>query len=171
MCNFANVIVSHISECNHDSWKWKCFWWNQNQIFLCQISQIQALLIFPLTCIEWPNCGIFWRSSPPWVLGRTPLMWSPTSLDFFQKRTEWCVWSMVGKASLGMWVWEKHVGPARGSSFSQRKGYSSWGSGKVRGQMYPVPTLCSTQNPQLMLRLIQKPSGQQWKQMASQGAT
>ncbi len=107
----------------------------------------------PLTCIEWTNCGICRRSSLPWALDRIPLMWSPTSLDFLQKRTEWCVRSLVGKASLGMWVWEKHVGPARGSSLSQQKGYFSWDCWKVRGQMYPVPTLHSTQNPQLMLQL------------------
>lgn len=114
-------------------------------------NQIQALSIFPSTSGEWPNCDICWRSCLPLLLGRSRLMWSPTSLDFFQERTEWCVWSVVGKASRGMWLGEDHVGPARGSSLSQEKGFSSWGCGKVRGQMYPVPTL--SQNPQLMLQL------------------
>ena len=142
--------------------------YQRNQSFL----RLQALFIFPLTCGEWPNCGICWRSSPPWVLGRTPLMWSPTYLDPFQERTEWCVWSTVGKASLGMWLWGDCVGLARGSSLSQWKGLSSWGCGKVGGQMYPVPTLCSTQNPQLMLLLRSKsPSGQRWKKIGYTAGT
>lgn len=106
-----------------------------------RLSPKPDLFIFPLTCGEWPNCGICRRSVLPWVLGKTPLIWSPTRLDFCQERTESCIWSMVGKASLGMWLWGDRVGPARGSSFSQQKGFSSWGCGKVRGQTYPVPTL------------------------------
>lgn len=80
--------------------------------------QIQTLSIFPLTCREWPSCVICWGSGLQWVLSGTPLMCSPTSLDFCHKTTELCVWSMVGKASFGMWVWENHVGLVRGFLFS-----------------------------------------------------
>lgn len=43
-------------------------------------------------------------------------MWSPTLLDFGQGRTEFCVWSLVGKASLGMWLLRGLCGTSKRTS-------------------------------------------------------
>lgn len=68
----------------------------------------------PSPSFSWPaENGLtvsFPQGQVPWVLGKTPLMRSPTSLEICPKRTELCVWSTVGNASTGMWLGENRVG-------------------------------------------------------------
>lgn len=97
----------------------------------------------PFPSFSWPaenrRTVSFPQGQVPWVLGKTPLMRSPTSLEICLKRTELCVWSMVGNASTRMWLGEKRVGVEVVLPFPvKRLPYCSWGCSEVRGQMYPV---------------------------------
>lgn len=64
---------------------------------------------------------------------------SPRPWIFLPRNNKVMCWSMVGKASLGMCVWENHVGPMRVFPFSVKRLLllRLW---QGQGSMYSVPT-------------------------------
>lgn len=98
----------------------------------------------------------------------------PLFLVFCQERIELCVWDLVGKVFLGMWLCE-----GRGEAWQEGPVFlSSWGYGIIWGvrgvrphSLQRIPTLSNIQNPLLtqhILYLQTEPSGAAWTQRGTQ---
>lgn len=149
------------------------FWWNQNQMFHIRetrpLSQIQDLSIFPLTCGEWPNCGICWRSGLPWVLGLDPTHVITHLLGFFPgKNRVMCLvhggksipWNVSFREPCGT---TKRVFP-----FSVKRLLLQEAVGRSEVRCTQCPLSAAHKTHSWCRNSIQNPSGQRWKLLAPQ---